>query len=315
MNSRKTCRFLYLGVDKRTMRMRMHWHVSKVPVRNGLVCDRLEDDFKSLVQMQNRVWLIPFVCRCAVVVFFSVVLQPIISIVLFLSPSHCYMNCSIGIFFFFSLSLLYANEWRAQGVLLWRKYVYIPFFLRIVRDQNWLQWLHGGLLRLKHWANYISIGQLYWHSSAFSKGRSCEMMFTFFFVLYRFLSFSYACFVCALLNCTCCVTWVGTVQPKIHRPKNVSGFRKSYHGFIFEWEKKHREMCVCVYLNCGHWYFLSAVVTLHKRAVEFHRQKKWKENTAQPNEAIQWFAANSKEKERKKHILAWIDLLYESIGM
>lgn len=126
------------------------------------------------------------------------------------------------------------------------------------------------------------------------------MMFTFFFVLYRFLSFSYACFVCALLNCTCCVTWVGTVQPKIHRPKNVSGFRKSYHGFIFEWEKKHREMCVCVYLNCGHWYFLSAVVTLHKRAVEFHRQKKWKENTAQPNEAIQWFAANSKEKERKK---------------
>lgn len=202
---------------------------------------------------------------------------------------------------FFLLSFSIVCQWMACTRCFTMKKIRVyTIFLRIVRDQNWLQWLHGGLLRLKHWANYISIGQLYWHSSAFSKGRSCEMMFTFFFVLYRFLSFSYACFVCALLNCTCCVTWVGTVQPKIHRPKNVSGFRKSYHGFIFEWEKKHREMCVCVYLNCGHWYFLSAVVTLHKRAVEFHRQKKWKENTAQPNEAIQWFAANSKEKERKK---------------
>lgn len=114
-----------------------------------------------------------------------------------------------------------------------------------MRDRNWLQWLHGGLLRLKHWANHISIGQLYWHSSALSKGRSCEMMFTFFFLLYRFLSLSCACFVCALLNCTCCVMWVGTVQPKIHRPKNVSGFRKSYHGFIFKWEK-NTETCLCV---------------------------------------------------------------------
>lgn len=189
-------------------------------------------------------------------------------------------------------------------------------FLRIVRDQNWLQWLHGGLLRLKHWANYISIGQLYWHSSAFSKGRSCEMMFTFFFVLYRFLSFSYACFVCALLNCTCCVTWVGTVQPKIHRPKNVSGFRKSYHGFIFEWEKKHREMCVCV---CT-WIvaidiFFQPLLLYIKEQWNFIGRKNEKKTQPNQTKLFNGLLPIQKRKKEKKHILAWIDLLYESIGM
>lgn len=228
------------------MRMRMHWHVSKALVRNSLVCDRLEDDFKSLVQMQNRVWLIPFVCRCAVVVFFSVVLQPIISIVLFLSPSHCYMNCSIGIFF--SSLFLYCMPMNGvHKVFYYEENTCIyHFFAHCARPK---------LASMASWrvAALKTLSKLYFHRSIVltqfsiqqrTKLRNdvhiffCSLSFSFFFL----------CLLCLCiveLHVLCNVSRNGATENS--SSKKCEWFSKKLSWIYFRVRKKaQRDVCVCV---------------------------------------------------------------------